>query len=84
VEDKECMSAGYCFNGQRCKACPNGVLETVTDKVTILIDKGMHHEERVVIQEVMDEAPGDNVIPGNLEVLLRLVKHEYFEVRDIV
>lgn len=62
--------------GGRCKECKGQKVTSVTKTLSVHVNPGMRHGEKVVFNGEADEAP--DIIPGNVVVVLQQRRHNLF------
>ncbi|KAG5180243.1 hypothetical protein JKP88DRAFT_200457 [Tribonema minus] len=78
VRDDRCVARGRCWN-RRCAACPRGATEPEGADLTVDLHKGARDGEKIVFEEMADEAAGHK--PGDLVLTVSTLPHPDFTRR---
>lgn len=73
--DEKCISRGKMWRSN-CKACPSGKTNTEKIDLSIDINKGMRHGERITFEGVADEKPGYKA--GDLHFVIQEIPSKVF------
>jgi len=73
----QCKGKGEVISeGGRCKECKGQKVTSITKTLSVHVNPGMRHGEKVVFNGEADEAP--DIIPGNVVVVLQQKRHPIF------
>jgi DnaJ-class molecular chaperone len=64
----------------RCRGCGGNKTKNIQSSLTVLVEKGMEHQQQIPFRGEGDQHP-DIDVPGDIVIVLQQIKHEKF-VRD--
>ena len=73
-----CGGQGLKINAaDKCKACSMTRTKTIDSPLTVVIEKGMEHEQQIPFMNEGDQSPEID-IPGHIVIVLQVLKHQTF------